>query len=148
MCARSFSSRRTNPFSAMICMNFRMVLYCAVRRRLMTLWISRTVAGPVDHSTVRISSSASVGLGGSAAIYEDFTSKIFVCQGGGKRGVRHRFLWSRLSLVFGREKLAARGYSWRVVRKGCDRPVRLAPDVVIRSGGLRWDLLARRGVWE
>src|SRR5579864_1458760 len=89
----------------MICMNFRMVLYCAVRRRLMTLWISRTVAGPVDHSTVRISSSASVGLGGSAAIYEDFTSKGFVCQeGGSKRGMRNRFLWSRLGLASGQER--------------------------------------------
>src|SRR2546425_3362223 len=32
------------------------------------------------HKTVRISSSASVGLGGPIAIYEDFTSKDFVCQ--------------------------------------------------------------------
>src|SRR5882724_5388104 len=61
-------------------MNFSTVLYCAVRRRLITSWTSRTVAGPMLHKTVKISSSASVGLGGVAAIYEKLTSKIFVCQ--------------------------------------------------------------------
>src|ERR1700751_4476742 len=80
MCARCFSSRHTRPFSAMICRNFKIVLYCAVRRRLIASWISLTVAGPVLHKTVRISSSASVGLGGSVDIYEEVTSKVFVCQ--------------------------------------------------------------------
>ena len=32
------------------------------------------------HRTVRISSSAVVGLGGAVVIYENVTSKIFVCQ--------------------------------------------------------------------
>src|SRR5260370_41299896 len=66
----------------MICMNFRTVLYCAGRRRLITLYTSRTVAGPMLHSTVRISSSALVGRGGSCGIYEDITSNTFVCQVG------------------------------------------------------------------
>ena len=65
----------------MICINFNTVLYWAGRRCAMTLWTSRTVAGPMLHRAVRISSSASVGLGGSGGIYEDLTSKDFVCQG-------------------------------------------------------------------
>src|SRR5581483_8124575 len=40
-----------------------------------------TVLGPKLQSTVRISSSASVGLGGSPAIYEDITTKSLVGQG-------------------------------------------------------------------
>src|ERR1051325_1628520 len=65
----------------MICRSLRIVVYCAGRRPAMVSWISRTVPGPRLHSTVRISSSASVGRGGSAAIYEDLTTITFVCQG-------------------------------------------------------------------
>src|SRR5215470_5842354 len=62
-------------------MNLRIVLYCAVRRRLITSYTWRTVAGPILQSTARISSSASVGRGSvSAIMYEDITSKYFVCQ--------------------------------------------------------------------
>src|SRR6476646_1990004 len=80
MCARCFSSRRTRPFSAMICSILSTVVYCAGLRAQMASCTSRTVVGPRLHSTVRISSSASVGLGGFSAIYEDLTTKEFVCQ--------------------------------------------------------------------
>jgi hypothetical protein len=42
--------------------------------------MSRTVPEPMLQRAVRISSSASVGLGGEAGIYEEITSKDFVCQ--------------------------------------------------------------------
>src|SRR5215469_7511316 len=62
-------------------MNLRIVLYCAVRRRLIASYTWRTVAGPILQSTARISSSASVGRGSLPGIkYEDITSKCFVCQ--------------------------------------------------------------------
>src|SRR5437879_289287 len=80
MWARCFSSRRTRPFSAMICIVFNTVVYCVGLRPEITSWTSRTVDGPRLHSTVRISSSASVGRGGRSAIYEDFTTSVFVCQ--------------------------------------------------------------------
>src|SRR6266404_5328408 len=88
MCARFFSSRRTSPLSAMICMNFNTVVYCVALRRERTSWISRTVDAPRLHSTVRISSSASVGRGRAGVLaigvltgmYEDHTTNIFVVQ--------------------------------------------------------------------
>src|SRR5215813_2759440 len=62
-------------------MNLRIVLYCAVRRRLITSYTWRTVAGPMLQSTARISSSASVGRGSVSVIkYEDITSKTLLCQ--------------------------------------------------------------------
>src|SRR5579871_519271 len=63
MWARCCSSRRTRPFSAMICRNFSTVLYCMGLRRAIVSWTARTVLGPRLHRTVRISSSASVGRG-------------------------------------------------------------------------------------
>src|SRR5580698_2410708 len=61
----------------MICSVLSTVVYCAGLRFAMTSWISRTVDGPRLQRTVRISSSLSVGLG---SIYEDITTKTFVCQ--------------------------------------------------------------------
>src|SRR5579862_3398416 len=80
MCARCFSSRRTSPFSAMICSILRIVVYCAGRRAAIVSWTSRTVVGPRLQRTVKISSSASVGLGGCSVIYEELTTILFVCQ--------------------------------------------------------------------
>src|SRR5258707_8376980 len=79
MCERCFSSRRTRPFSAMTCIWLSTVVYCVGLRRAMVSWTSRTVLGPRLHSTVRISSSASVGLRG---IYEDHTTMYIVRQDG------------------------------------------------------------------
>src|ERR1017187_3158224 len=95
MCARCFSSRRTSPFSAMICSILSTVVYCAGLRAQMASCTSRTVVGPRLHSTVRISSSASVGLGNFSAIYEDVTTKTFVCQEGKDRpgGLSHILLF-------------------------------------------------------
>src|ERR1035438_9136354 len=81
MCARCFSSRRTSPFSAMICSILSTVVYWVGLRAQMQACTSRTVVGPRLHSTVRISNSASVGLGSFSAIYEEVTTKTFVCQG-------------------------------------------------------------------
>src|ERR1039457_6950124 len=81
MCARCFSSRRTSPFSPMIWSIFRTLVYCVGLRRTMASWTTRTVEAPRLHRTVRISSSASVGRGGSdglADIYEDYTTKSVV----------------------------------------------------------------------
>src|ERR1035441_11001710 len=80
MCARCFSSRRTNPFSAMICNIFSTVVYCVGLREQTHSCTWRTVAGPRLQSTVRISNSASVGRGSISAIYEELTTKMFVCQ--------------------------------------------------------------------
>src|SRR5579883_397886 len=68
----------------MICINFRMVVYCAGRRAAMVSCTSRTVLGPRLQRTVRMSSSASVGRGGSC-IYENLTTKAFVCQRGPRK---------------------------------------------------------------
>src|ERR1017187_6772381 len=81
MCARCFSSRRTRPFSAMIWSILSTVVYCVGLRAQIASCTSRTVVGPRLHNTVRISSSASVGLGSFSAIYEELTTKTFVCQG-------------------------------------------------------------------
>src|ERR1035438_4763896 len=81
MWARCFSSRRTSPFSAMIWSVFKTVVYCVGLRRTMASWTTRTVEAPRLHRTVRISSSASVGRGGSdglAGIYEECTTKSVV----------------------------------------------------------------------
>src|SRR5579863_1909132 len=81
MCARCFSLRCTRPFSAMIWRVFSTVVYCAGLRRMMVSCTSRTVLGPRLQSTVRISSSASVGRGGSlglGGIYENYTTMVFV----------------------------------------------------------------------
>src|SRR5690348_13808689 len=64
----------------MICIVFSTVVYCVGLRPAITSWTTRTVDGPRLHSTVRISSSASVGRDGSFAIYENITTTIFVCQ--------------------------------------------------------------------
>src|SRR5262245_26976756 len=64
----------------MICISLSTVVYCVGLRPAITSWTSRTVLGPRLQSTVRISNSASVGLGGPSAIYEDITTMIFVCQ--------------------------------------------------------------------
>src|SRR5450759_1139562 len=80
MCARCFSSRRTRPFSAMICSILSTVVYCVGLRAQIATCTSRTVVGPRLKSTVSISSSASVGLGSISAIYEEVTTKMFVCQ--------------------------------------------------------------------
>src|ERR1019366_4234651 len=80
MCARCFSSRRTSPFSAMICSILSTVVYWVGLRAQMQACTSRTAVGPRLHNTVRISSSASVGLGSFSAIYEEVTTKTFVCQ--------------------------------------------------------------------
>src|ERR1035441_1035954 len=80
MCARCFSSRRTNPFSAMICNIFSTVVYCVGLRAQTHSCTWRTVADPRLQSTVRISNSASVGRGSISAIYEKLTTKTFVCQ--------------------------------------------------------------------
>src|SRR6185312_10348760 len=90
MCARCDSSRRTSPFSAIICMVLSTVVYCVGRRAAITSCTSRTVVAPRLHSTVRISSSASVGFG-SSAIYEDLTTETFVCQGRGSFLVNRLF---------------------------------------------------------
>src|SRR5260370_16831993 len=68
MCARCSSIRRSRPLPAIICMNFRTVLWWAVRPRWITSRTSRTVAGPMLQSTARISSSALVGRGRSLRI--------------------------------------------------------------------------------
>src|ERR1039458_4096577 len=81
MCARCFSSRRTRPFSAMICSVLSTVVYCVGLRAQIASCTSRTVVGPRLHHTVRISSSASAGLASFPAIYEELTTKTFVCQG-------------------------------------------------------------------
>src|SRR6476660_8307587 len=100
MCARCFSSRRTSPFSAMICSSLSTVVYCVGLRATITSWTSRTVLGPLLHSTVRISSSASVGLAGCSAIYEDITTTVFVCQenfwlpSGANLGLLFYFAWN------------------------------------------------------
>src|SRR5271157_3060711 len=81
MWARCFSSRRTSPFSAMIWRTFRTVVYCVGLRRTMASWTARTVEAPRLQRMVRISSSASVGRGGSGGledIYEDCTTKSVV----------------------------------------------------------------------
>src|ERR1017187_1363689 len=80
MCARCFSSRRTSPFSAIICSIFSTVVYCVGLRAQTHSCTCRTVAGPRLQSTVRISNSASVGRGSISAIYEELTTKTFVCQ--------------------------------------------------------------------
>src|ERR1035441_8407776 len=80
MCARCLAPRRTSPFSAMICSILSTVVYWVGLRAQMQACTSRTVVGPRLHSTVRISSSASVGLGSFSAIYEEVTTKWFVCQ--------------------------------------------------------------------
>src|SRR3989442_1621265 len=80
MWARCFSLRRTRPFSVMICIVLSTVVYCVGLRAVIASWTSRTVLGPRLQSTVRISSSASVGLPGSFGIYEDITTNYFVCQ--------------------------------------------------------------------
>src|SRR5437899_7398898 len=90
MCERSFSSRRTRPFSAMTCICLRTVVYCVGLRRVMVSWTSRTVLGPRLHSTVRISSSASVGLGGLSGIHDDHTT-IFIVRQGEKLGECREF---------------------------------------------------------
>src|SRR3954471_20453550 len=64
----------------MICMVLRTVVYCVGFCEAMISWTSRTVLGPRLHSTVRISNSASVGRGSVGSIYEDLTTKVFVCQ--------------------------------------------------------------------
>src|ERR1035441_11027755 len=78
MCARCFSSRRTRPFSAMIWSILSTVVYCVCLRAQIASCTSRTVVGPRLHNTVRISSSASVGLGSFSAIYrsEEHTSEL------------------------------------------------------------------------
>ena len=48
--------------------------------RSITSCTSRTVLGPRLQSTVRISNSASVGLGGSSDIYDDYTTMLIVRQ--------------------------------------------------------------------
>src|SRR5260370_8793122 len=68
MCARCSSIRRSRPLPAIICMNFRTVLYWACRLRWIMSRPSRTVAGPMLQSTARISSSALVGRGRSLRI--------------------------------------------------------------------------------
>ena len=73
---------------AIICMILSTVVYWVVDgdvfRRRKASWTARTVDGPRLHSTVRISSSASVGrpgsLGLSDMVYEDDTTMVFVCQ--------------------------------------------------------------------
>ena len=72
----------------MIWSSFNTVVYWVGLRCEITSWTSRTVLAPRLHRTVRISSSASVGRGGScrggslslADIYEDVTTINFVCQ--------------------------------------------------------------------
>src|SRR5450759_5478361 len=94
MCARCFSSRRTRPFSAMICSILSTVVYCVGLRTQIASCTSRTVVGPRLHSTVRISSSASVGLGSFSAIYEEVTTKTLVCQEQIQAGIFLRVLRS------------------------------------------------------
>src|SRR5271157_3912387 len=72
MWARCFSSRRTSPFSAMIWRTFRTVVYCVGLRRTMASWTARTVEAPRLQRMVRISSSASVGRGGSGVCVGQF----------------------------------------------------------------------------
>src|SRR5215813_13403899 len=66
----------------MICISFKTVVCCVGLRLSSSSWTSRTVLAPLLQSTVRMSSSASVGLGGSGVfgIYEDITTNNFVCQ--------------------------------------------------------------------
>src|SRR5690242_13966175 len=64
----------------MICICLRTVVYCAGLRSVMISCTVRTVQAPRLHRMVRISSSASVGLGGSSGIYEDFNTNVVVCQ--------------------------------------------------------------------
>ena len=64
----------------MICSILSTVVYWVGLRMEMVSWTSRTVVGPRLQRTVRISSSASVGLGSFSAIYEEVTTKMFVCQ--------------------------------------------------------------------
>src|SRR5581483_9354997 len=92
MWARWLSSRCTRRFSAMIWRSFKTVVYCVGLRWAMASWTSRTVLAPRSHSTVKISSSASVGRGGSGwlvGIYEDFTTKPFVVSTILLNGERH-----------------------------------------------------------
>ena len=92
MCVRSRSSRRTSPFSVMICRSFSAVVYAVGRPRESTSWTCRTVLGPRSQSTRRIASSASVGRGWASSIAvrrahrslrtsSYLSTKIFVLQG-------------------------------------------------------------------
>src|SRR4051812_35020775 len=64
MCVRSLSSRRTRPFSVMICNIFNAVVYADGRSRDSSSCTCRTVHAPCCHKMRRIASSASVGRGG------------------------------------------------------------------------------------
>src|ERR1017187_2358901 len=145
MWARCFSSRRTSPFSAMICKSFRTVVYWVGLRYPMVSWTSRTVLGPRLQRTVRSSSSASVGRGGSgvcSGIYEEVTTNLFVCQvenGFLAQVAPSKRLLHQLPTADGRTVVLAAARIVRFPGAGCDAQVRTAIGVVGLAAALGLD---------